>query len=187
MINICISRLVGCTDYSVLGNPGAYESGELRRHPVVFDYKSFFRKNDNVLSLIIKGDAIASIESGQKFLEFFNNDNQNELHVNGKTELTWFIGVIKDIINKIDEDFYNEINDKNKANLFIHWGGRGGYQATVRLKETARKFSFPFNIYPWSTSNMMQEEMAERIKDLFELNNRQKIMEYTAELVTFLR
>ena len=186
IINICISRIQGSSDYKELGEPCDYTDDELRRHPSVIDYKYFYKPEDNVLSLIIEGNMIGSLCDDNKFIEHFKNGYQKAPNDYGLTELKWFVNIIKDIINEIDTGLYGKIKDENKANLFIHWGGSGGYNATERLKKTARSICFPFNVYPWSTSPSDKKEIADRIKRLLSLDNSQKIKEYSEGLVSFL-
>jgi len=180
MINICISRIEGKSDYDNFGNSSKFKEGILRERPNVIHYRYFYRKQDNVTTLIIKGIDFEIWDDGNAFIRFFKNNNQSISKDNGVSELTWLLDVFKKIINKIDSNLWGKNKNENKVNLFIHWGGEGRYEATNRLFKTATKLeSFPFDVITWST----QDEIKLSVEHLFNLDDSEEIIKCTEELL----
>jgi len=178
MINICISRIEGESDYEDFGKSSKFKKGVLRG---VIHYKYFNNKTDDVTMIIIKGiDFKRWNEDGNAFISFFKDNDQSISKDNGLSELMWLLDVFEKIINKIDGSLWGKINDDSKAKIFIHWGGEGRYEATSLLSKTATKLkSFPFDIITWST----QDDIKLSVEHLFNLDDSEEIIKYTKKLL----
>ena len=181
MVKICISRMTGNSDYDDLGTSPKFEEDTLEEISNYINFKFFFSVENDVLMLIINGSDFKRWDKkGNDFLNFFKNNSKNVSKDNGVSELTWLIDIFKKIINMIDDSIWEKLNNKNRAELFIHWGGEGRHEATNRLNKTAKNLkSFPFDVITWST----QDEMKLNVGQLFNLDDSEKIIESAKELV----
>lgn len=181
MVNICISRITGNSDYDNFGTSPNFVEDTLEENSNFIDFKYYYSKEKDVTTVIINGSDFKRWDKkGYDFINFFKNNNKDVSKDNGVSELAWLIDIFEQIIKMIDKSIWEKLNNKNKAELFIHWGGEGRYEATNCLNKTAKNLkSFPFDVITWST----QDKVKLSVVHLFNLDDSEEIIKSAKELV----
>lgn len=179
MVNICISRITGSSDYDNFGMSPNFKKNRLEENSNYINFKYFYSKEKEFTTLILKGSDFKRWDKeGKKFIDFFKNNESDVSKNNGVSELEWLIDIIEQIINMIDNNIWKKINNENKAKLFIHWGGEGRNEATKRLLKAAGSITFPFDVVTWSSL----DEAKQKIHHLFNTDNIEDIIKSNDDL-----